>query len=143
LKLFRKISALFLAMLVLLGSTSFTFNMHKCMGQIRSMALFMEATPCDMESMNDGAHESHTTSDAGIKVSKQGCCEEHSLFVEGQDELKITSSVNAPDVQFLAVLFTITLFSPFQVTPSQDTFREYAPPLIERDIPVLCQTFLI
>lgn len=113
------------------------------MGQIRSMALFMEATPCDMESMNDAAHESHTTSDAGIKVSKQGCCEEHSLFVEGQDELKVASSVNVPDGQVLAVLFSITLFSTFQAVHSQDTFREYVPPLIERDIPVLCQTLLI
>ena len=45
---FRKISSLLLSMLVLLGSTSFTVNMHFCMEQMESIAFFKDAQECDM-----------------------------------------------------------------------------------------------
>lgn len=86
------------------------------------------------------ASENH---DPGQKMTKKGCCEDYTVVLEGSEELNMISSVAAPDFQMAAVLYTLVSF--MFTAPEADyyTYNDYSPPLIERDIPVLVQSFLI
>lgn len=139
---FRKISALFLPLLVLFGSTSFTINMHLCMAQIESIAFFKNAPDCDMRAKGPacamGDHQQE-----GDHEDTKGCCEDLTHLIEGQDEFKEVGAVSLPKIQFVAVLYAV-VFNYFALSDVRNhTFKEYSPPIIERDIPVLVQSFLI
>ncbi|NHE57143.1 HYC_CC_PP family protein [Cyclobacterium plantarum] len=135
-KAFKKIATLFLSLIVLLSSMSFTLNRHLCMGEIEKVSLFKEVEACKMhaKSCHDDTNES----------SKEDCCENEQLVVQGQDELTKASIFKQPQPEMSAVLyllvayFTVNTFQP-DVVPHQ----HYAPPLIRQDIPVLIQSFLI
>lgn len=129
-------------MLVMLSSMSFTLNIHLCMGQIESVALFKESKACEMANqVAPCAKEKHNWH--GHQLSKNGCCEDHSIFIEGQDEITKTASVAISDLQFVAALYAVVTYLFAQ--PSVDTvsYNAYSPPLFERDIPVLIQSLLI
>ena len=139
---FRKISALFLSLLVLFGSTSFTVNMHLCMEQIESIAFLQKAPVCDMKTKAPScAMEDHQQE--GDHEDTQGCCEDRTHLIEGQDELKEVGPVSLPNIPFVAVLNALIfyIFAPSSI--ENYSFKEYSPPKIERDIPLLVQSFLI
>lgn len=139
---FRKISALLLSMLVLFGSTSFSVSMHFCMEQMESIAFFNDAKECEMMAQTPpctGEDDHRQGSHEGM----DGCCEDRINLVEGQDELKEAGSVSMPNLQFFAVLYTIAFYSLTSPLLEDYSYKTYLPPIIERDIPVLVQSFLI
>jgi hypothetical protein len=139
---FRKISALFLSLLVLFGSTSFTINMHLCMEQIESISLIKDATDCEMRAKASSCPMGDHQQQEDHEDSK-GCCEDRTHLIEGQDEFKEVRTLSLPNIQFVSVLYAVVFnflsTSIFENFP----YKEYSPPLIERDIPVLVQSFLI
>ncbi|MBI1767151.1 MAG: hypothetical protein HYR67_02110 [Bacteroidetes bacterium] len=136
-KLTRSIVSGFLASLVLIASIGVTVNLHLCAGQVQSIAVFVKAQPCkEMQKPCHGT-ERH--------AKKNGCCEEKSILLKGKEttaEVKaatqITPSFNLIAV-ILPVLYSIDLDS-FVAAPR---YAHYKPPLIERDITILAQSFLI
>ena len=81
------------------------------------------------------------------QVTKKGCCEGQTLVIEGHEYLTQVTKVAVPDFQMIAVLYVVVsfLFSAPAVDhyTFNDYFNDYSPPLIERDITVLVQSFLI
>ena len=145
---FRQKSAILLSMLVLFSSMSFNFSMHFCMGQLESIALFQQAKPCEMVTQPAPCVHDHNGSREcehnRAHTAKKGCCEDHLLQVEGQDELaQVAASVSMPDFHMVAVLYALVSFISSAPTVDYYSYKDYSPPLIERDIPVLVQSFLI
>ncbi len=137
---FRKISAILLSLLVLLSSTSFTFNMHFCMGQLKSIAVLSNAKACDLEVKSLSCARDKQIPQ---NITPKSCCQDQTLVVEGQNELEETASISIPDFQTVAVLYVVTSFL-FEASGANTySYKEYSPPLIDRDIPVLVQSFLI
>lgn len=139
---FRKISALLLSVLVLLGSTSFTVNMHFCMEQMESIAFFNDAPECDMTAQVPPCHKKDNPTEGGPQ-DVDGCCEDRTNLVEGLDELKEAGSVSMPNLQIFAVLYTIVFYSPNSLLLEDYNYNSYFAPMLERDIPILVQSFLI
>lgn len=86
-----------------------------------------------------GKQEHHSNPEA-----QNGCCENHSIFIEGQDEVVKMHSIAFPENQLVAVFYVIAGY--FLGLPFTDNYyflKEYSPPLIERDIPVFVQSFLL
>jgi hypothetical protein len=129
--------------LVLLSSTSFTFGMHFCMGQLESIALFSGAEPCEMATQKSPCASDKHDSDCDHKITKKSCCEDQTVVMEGHEDLTQVSKVAVPDFQMIAVLYAVVsiLFSATAV--DHYSFNDYSPPLIGRDITVLVQSFLI
>ena len=132
---FRTISAVLLALLVLVSSTSFTVGMHICMGNVQEVAIFGKADGCGMES-KVAACEKHQT---------KPCCEDETFVHKGED-LKSSFeqlSFNPP----IAVTITTSLALIAEIIPAShvsdlaDTF--YDPPLPTTDRVVALQVFLI
>ncbi|SHM87135.1 hypothetical protein SAMN04488057_104164 [Cyclobacterium lianum] len=92
-------------------------------------------TPCSSDMHETECEHEH--------MAMTDCCEDHTLVLEGSEELSLLKTVSVPDFHTTALLFA--LVSQIFSLPSSDyqSFNDYTPPLIERDIPVLVQSFLI
>lgn len=135
----RPIAAVFLAILVLIASIGVTVNLHVCGGNVQSIALFVKAQPCKME-MPKFCHGSKA------QAKQKGCCEEESILLKGKEttaELKtvteLTPSFNLISV-ILPVLYVLNKADSFNALPQ---YAQYKPPIVERDITVFIQSFLI
>ncbi len=131
-KQFNNIATIFLAGLLMLSTVGVTLNKHYCMGRLKNVAVFEEAKSC-AEKM--GMEED----------CPKNCCDDESHELRIKELNKATFDVDlTPDLKLVA---TITLFvhslgaeSSLIETPD---YTYYKPPLIEQDIPILVQSFLI
>ncbi|MGK0364855.1 MAG: hypothetical protein ACI85O_001915 [Saprospiraceae bacterium] len=144
-----RIAAFLLAILVFVTSVGLSVDMHFCQGDFKSFSLIGKAKNC---------HDI---------AKKQSTCKHHKAFVQqedscGESEQKDccenrTLSLNSDqDQQFQTVDFTLSkqveqfitafiyVFYQDKITEEEDVFfAQYRPPLIQKDIPVLIQSFLL
>jgi hypothetical protein len=131
----RSISAILLAILVLVSSTSFMVGMHICMGKVQNIALFGKAESCQKEKALPACH----------KHMKPACCEDETVIHEGTDFKgsieHIHIAVPAPvDIeQAVALISEVIPSSPL----AQFKYYNYDPPLRSCDLTVEHQVFLI
>jgi hypothetical protein len=133
-KALRSIVSLALAALVLVASSSFTVNMHLCGGSVQSVSLIEKATPCPMEINTPPCHKA---------FAKRSCCDDEQFTYSGQDfknqqaaTVQIAQQAWVSDLPVLAQVVPVA-----SVSYPHHTF--YKPPLLQHDIPVLIQSFLI
>lgn len=134
-KLFRTISAILLAFLVLVSSTSFMVGLHICMGEVENIALLTKADGCEKEKSLPACHRNMMAP----------CCADEVFFHEG-DDFKASAEqpcIVAPvpiDIEQPLVLIA-------EIIPSAPEARiqyyNYDPPLRSCDRTVEHQVFLI
>jgi hypothetical protein len=135
-KILRSIVSILIAGVIVVSTTSFTLSMHLCGGHVSSIALLDKAAPCAMEQLPP-CHQ---------KMMKHNCCEDKELKVEGKDlSSKIQEVIQLQHQQFswvldLPIAYKL-VFS--KESLSQPSLTYYSPPLLDRDIPVFKQSFLI
>ena len=136
-KVFYKISSACLALIVLLSTVSFTVDSHYCGDTLVDSSLFGHVETCGME-----VQQQSPSSECDI--SKKDCCSDEQVIVEGQDTLKTSFDKLDKDQQLFVAAFIhtyINLF--FESQEDFNSYRDYTPPPLVRDIQVLDQTFLI
>ena len=136
-KLFHKISSICMALIVLLSTVSFTLDSHFCGDTFVDSSLFGHVETCGMEVQQQ-------LSSSECDITKDNCCSDEQVVVEGQDTLKTSFDNLNKDQQLFVTAFIhsyINLF--FESQTDLNSYREYTPPLLVRDIQILDQTFLI
>ncbi len=138
-KLLKSIVSSVLALLVLVSSSSFMVNMHFCGGHVQSVSLIKEATPCPMEVQLPPCHKK-------MAVKKSGCCEDKQVAFEGKDFNTLVQDFST--FAWQASNWVVTLPMIMEVIQVSESLAfsnrtPYKPPIVERDIPVLVQSFLI
>ncbi|MEQ8535683.1 MAG: hypothetical protein RIB86_27745 [Imperialibacter sp.] len=124
---------------MLLSSMSFTINTHLCGGRVESVAVFVDASACSMNENPGCASDNHNP---GGNLKKSDCCSDFSQLVEAQTDMKSTMSVDVSASSYATQVVFTTLFLTVERS-SHCSSNEYVPPLIDRDIQVLVQSFLI
>ena len=133
---FYKIMAFLMAFVVLFSTMSFTVNMHYCGNTLVEIAFFQKAKGCGMETGNRDSE--------GCSIIKNNCCEDKQLVVEGQDELQLSFDKIPFEQQLLITSFVYTYINLFEgLKENIIPFNNYSPPLVERDIQVLHEVYLI
>ena len=135
-EILRNIISIFLAVIVLLSTMSFTINKHFCGDHLVSTSVFLKAKTCGMDNPQ--------TSDKNCESMVKDCCKEEIQLIEGQDDLKLDLiNFDSHQKYFLyAMVFTyIDLFEGLDknIVP----YKHYTPPLVVKDIQLLDETFLI
>ena len=135
---FHKLSAVAMAVVVLMTTMSFTVDMHYCGDTMVDFSFFKEAKTCGMEKMQaDKPCETPV-------LSKKSCCSDKQIVVEGQDDFKISIDKITPEQHFFVVSFLHAYIQSFDtISTDKDSFVDYTPPFIRQDAQVLHQTFLI
>ncbi|NNE77623.1 MAG: hypothetical protein HKN31_11190 [Pricia sp.] len=136
-KSFFKISSFVMALVVLLSTFSFAVDQHYCGDVLVDFSFFGKAESCGMDMQQ--SNESHDDS-----LDNRGCCEDQTLAIAGQDDLKVSFENLSTEQQFFVVSF---IYSYINLYEGSDTkivpFKDYSPPPLIRDVQVLDQTFLI
>ena len=138
-KFLKSIVSSMLALLVLVSSSSFMVNMHFCGGHVQSVSLIEEAAPCPMEVQLPPCHKKMAT-------KKSGCCEDKHVAFEGKDfnaQVQDFSMFSLQAINWVATLPMIMEVIQFNEALTFSNHTPYKPPIVERDIPVLVQSFLI
>lgn len=127
-----------MALVVMFSTMSFTINSHFCGDTLVSTSYFSEAKTCGMEKSQD-------TNTKECSIAKKNCCKDVTQLIEGQDDLKKSTfdSLSYDQQLFVATFYYsyINLFEGLhnKVIP----FKDYAPPLVVKDIHVLDEVYLI
>ncbi len=135
-QIFHKISSFLLAIVVLFSTMSFTVDMHYCGDTLVDSAIFHKAETCGMEMENPSTE--------GCSIKIKDCCSDEQLVIDGQDELKITFDKLTFDQQVFVASFVYTYINLFEgLEENVTSYRDYAPPLVIRQIYKLDETYLI
>lgn len=133
----RKISAIFMAFVVLFSTMSFSISEHYCGEHLVDRGLFSKAESCGMELEKPSPNKD-------CSIQKSNCCSDVVKQFEGQNELKPDlSNLNLEQQLFISsfVYSYINLFEGLEqnIIP----FKNYTPPLLVKDIQVLDEVYLI
>jgi hypothetical protein len=123
---------------VLASSISHSISFHFCGGEIQHLAIFGQAQKCEQHdnACDHGNKANHTS------LNHKGCCEDTTLLIDS-DKYRATEKVTVESPQFVCLP---EISVGLEVSPDKSQFSHfslYKPPLIERDITLLVQTFLI
>jgi len=135
----KSIVSSLLALLVLVSSSSFMVNMHFCGGHVQSVSLIEDAAPCPMEVQLPPCHKK-------MAIKKSDCCEDTHVAFEGKDfnaQLHDFSMLAWYAMNTVADLPLIMEVVQENESLAYSSHIPYKPPIVERDIPVLIQSFLI
>ena len=138
LEILHKILAMIIALAVLLSTLSFTVEKHVCMGEVTEVSFFEEVEGCNMEeSACESAQEENPV------VSQSKCCDDIQELIPGnQNEQQALKSLEINKAKFL-VAYIYTFVKSLEDSGQEPVIPDISPPLVEKDIQVLYQTFLI
>jgi hypothetical protein len=110
------------------------------MGEVTDTSYFSDADSCSMNmELEDCAIDGLTDH----KVQKEKCCNDiHVLIPGNQTEQQALQNFEIEKVQFL-IAFSYTYVNFYEDDTDEIPFRSHSPPLVDKDINVLYQTFLI
>lgn len=133
----HKILSIAMAVLVFFITTSFSINMHFCGETLAEFSFGHTAESCGME-------EEQSDLACEIGVTKDDCCSDKQLVVEGQDDLKTSFNKLTFEQQTFVATFFYTYINLFDgLNKNIVPFRDYTPPHLIRDVQKLHETYLI
>lgn len=118
----------------------FSMTTHYCGGRAVKSKLVLgdKSLDCGMEKMDENCE-----SDSETSITKKSCCENHFMSLGVEDDFQETIAQPQIDVNFVFT-FVYTYFELLTSNFEQEVaFGDYSPPLRNRDVQVLFQTFLI
>lgn len=144
--------ALIMAFLMLFSSTSFAIDMHYCGGELKSINLFRKAKTChelsgDSEKpMKDCPHHKKMMVDKKACPEDKGCCSNKTVQLESDQDHKVQANdilISKQLKQFVIAYVAVFIETDYRLEREVANFAYYRPPLIQKDIPVLNQAFLL
>lgn len=126
-----------MALLLLLSTISWKVEKHYCMGRLMDVALFTDVDTCGMDMSSSMKVEN-------LDETKNSCCDDEVVFVEGQDDLKI--SFNDLDIEKQSFLIALTYSYSIilqDLIGQPVPHEQYPPPILIKDIQLLDEAFLI
>ena len=138
----KKTIAILLSLLILFGNVGLTIATHYCGGKaVKSGIVFgKESLGCGMESMQSSCDVSTNT--AILKTKK--CCSNQYTELKIDDSYKLPTSNKTLEKKVAICLQTTTFFqTAIYSEKRKQNDHNYIPPLLQRDLSVFHQTFLI
>ena len=138
----RRIFALFLLAVLLPGQFNLTWATHFCgkMKVIDSVTIGKDELSCGMEDVSCCSEETSTSNIP--KFKSEECCSNDYYSAESDEFFSIMD--NSLDKQVIfAATFIVSLFDLTPKSNEVDTYAFSSPPLIQSDIQVLYQSFLL
>lgn len=134
---FQKITSFIMALVVMFSTMSFAINKHYCMDHLVDVSVIFPADSCGMDMMTTPPAE-------GEQFNASPCCSEEHIAIEGQDEINTTDSLSIEISKSFVAAFVYTFNALYvEEFSEQPEYKDYSPPLITKDLPVIYETYLI
>ena len=125
-----------MACVVLLSTMSFTVDMHYCGDTLVDTAIFQKVKTCGMEMQKPSSKD--------CSIIKKNCCSDKQMVLDSQDELHLSFDGLSLEQQQFITSFVYTYSDLFEgVEEDINSYRDYTPPLVVRQIYKLDETYLI
>ena len=144
----KRIFAIFLTTLILVSNSGVVFATHYCMGDIAniSVGFSTEAHDCEMAKMGGMCeHDLHEEVESvGCNMEPVDCCDDDFVQIQLNESFDSQAQIDTElNTEFLAA-FTVVYLNLYNFQPEANAdYVDYSPPLLQQDIPVLFQSFLI
>ena len=126
-----------MALIVLFSTFSFAVEQHYCGDILVDFSLLGKAESCGMEIQQPS--DSHKNN-----LEKKDCCDDVTLSISGQHDLKLSLEKLSFEQQQFVVSFVYGYLNLFEgLQENIVSFNHHPPPLLVKDIQILDQTFLI
>lgn len=141
-----------MAFMLLVSSTGFSIDLHYCQGDIKSFSLFGTAKSCHTKANKSHCSKNkmscHFAKTALEKVDDSGksCCSNKSIEIAPDLDIDKVLSEQLTQTQITIISAYVAAFftdQPSDLAKLDIPHKKYIPPLLDRDIPVLVQSFLI
>ncbi len=135
---------LLLSAVLLVSASGFTADFHYCQGHLKSYSLVGKAEACHNKKVSNACPFHQNLPDE--KEDDKNCCENETKHFQSDEDLFFQNTsleLGNIDLVYAQVpaLDQLNHFKLEEDFTSTDFF--YKPPLIERDLPVLMQSFLL
>ena len=125
-----------MAIVVLLSTMSFTVNKHYCGTILIETAVFHKTKGCGMEIQKSSSKD--------CAIIKKNCCKDEQILVDGQDELQLQVDKLTFKQHVFITSFVYTYHALFEgIEDTVNSYIDYAPPLVVRELYKLDETYLI
>jgi len=137
----KRVFAIFLALLILTTNVGLTFATHYCGGKPVKTDVSLLGhfdIGCGMEDKDNSCDNPE------IPAIKSSCCQNRSVELSIEDDFRSPKIIkNTVEYKFVAA-FVTTYINLYLLDASAETeYLDYLPPLLDHDIPVLVQSFLL
>ena len=122
----KRIASILVLFILIASTVGVVINKHYCGGNLASISLFSSSGPCG----------------CGDKNMDEGCCQDKASIVQ-LDEDYNSSSFELNISSDYATMSLAQSVNSFILKINTANYQRYIPPLIERDIPLFVQSFLL
>ncbi|HEA31537.1 MAG TPA: hypothetical protein ENH91_16345 [Leeuwenhoekiella sp.] len=139
---FHNVISLFMAVLVLASTLSFTVDMHYCGDHLVDFSLVKSSKTCGMEAITET--KAQKTDVCNTEINVESCCSDKQFAVKGQDDLKASFGDFHINQQIFIASFVYSYIKLFEDEATDFIpFQTYRSPHLTRDVQLLHQSFLI
>ncbi|MBL1279334.1 MAG: hypothetical protein COA33_003640 [Fluviicola sp.] len=141
-----------LAFIMLFTTTGFSMDIHFCEGKIAQVSFFSKADACEMEKKVTVEHECCANNAKQISKSNNGqesidnerCCFNETVVLSSTNDFSEADETSLSHSQLTFITaFVLSSYNLFFAEEKVPNFSHYSPPLINEDISVLHQVFII
>ena len=137
-----------LALMVLVSSMSYNIDFHYCQGELKSFSLFGKAKNChEMASKMASCHHKKQVDEKPMACSEgdNNCCNNKTVYFESDFDEQVVNldSLSLESLSFVVAFKHSSFYDLYEVIKDLIPFERYKPPLIQKDIPVLFESFLL
>lgn len=122
----------------MLSSTGFSMDVHYCKNKVKNVSFFSKAKTCNEK-------QNKCTQNNAENIVKSKCCHSESLLINNSDLNEPANTTVTP--QNVQLSFIYAFVTNFIVANTQEVnyplYKQYSPPLNDKDVQTLYQTFLI
>ncbi len=136
----NRILSFLMTILILLSSTGFSMSLHYCHGKVKTVSFFEEAESCHQIKT-----KCHIPSQKeNIKKYKKSCCANKTITAQQDDSSqKNTIDFTPKQVKFLTAFTQAFILKGIHLSRTIVSPPKHIPPLLNKDIPILIQSFLL
>lgn len=139
----NKIMSIFLTMIVLFTTTSYSVEEHICGGNVYSVSFFGTAENCGMENDIIEFRESNQSNNF-IALSNESCCHDESKLVAGSTAQQDSGISFKTDKTYFLASYILSANQLIEINAdTSEQYKNYIPPLIIKDVSVLFEVFRI
>ena len=139
----KRFFSIFLTLVFIFTNVGYSLATHYCRGEIYKQGLFFlyaNDLSCGMDKSDQHTNCAHH----GSAVSKKHCCEDDWQIFQITDDYTSVSTHQIADADVQVSIYSISLNDLLFASENFSfEYYNYRPPLLQRDISVLVQSFLL
>ena len=142
-QVFKNVVSVFLAIIVLFTSFSFTISSHYCGDILVDSAIFTEAEDCGMMDEHENVCSTETMDKLCFENDSMHCKDVNKLFEGNSIEQQAFEIAKLQKVYFAIAYITSYELLFADTTSNTIAYHHYIPPLVTNDLTVLFENFRI